>query len=144
MKNYIIGILVILVLVLAGVAFLNSRPKPAEAPAAAPETILTTTTTLPARRPSAEGLPTVITLYHAGEKESLRAVAVANKLESGEENLAAFKSFDTLDDPQTAVLYEVHSVPAIIFLTPSGKVYKKVEGFLSQEEIARIVRSIRD
>jgi hypothetical protein len=138
MKNYIILALVIFVLILAGVIFFG-RQKPI---IVTPENLPTTTTSVKSGQPSDHGVPRVITLYHAGEKESLRAVAVANRLEAGEENLAIFRSYDTLDEPQMAVLYGVNSVPAIIFLTPSGKVSKKHEGYLSQAEIIRIIRSI--
>lgn len=88
-------------------------------------------------------LPKVITLYQKGEGESDLAVYVEKELAAKNRGLANFSSIDTSDEPQMLEFYGVSSVPAVIFITPTGKVYKKHEGYLDQGAILSILKSMK-
>jgi hypothetical protein len=88
-------------------------------------------------------LPKVITLYQKGEGESDLAVYVAKELAAQSRGLAKFSSIDTTDEPQMLEFYGVSSVPAVIFMAPTGKIYQKHEGYLDKAAILKIVKSIK-
>ena len=88
-------------------------------------------------------LPKVITLYQKGEGESDLAVYVVKELAAQASGLAKFSSIDTSDEPQMLEFYGVSSVPAVIFIAPTGKVYQKHEGYLDKAAILKIIKSMK-
>jgi len=92
---------------------------------------------------ASRALPKIITLYQKGEGESDLAVYVARELAGQARGLAAFSNIDTSDEPQMLEYYGVSSVPAIIFLSPAGKVVQKHEGYLDKAAILKVLRSIK-
>jgi hypothetical protein len=97
-------------------------------------------------KPTAVGekaaLPRVITLYQKGEGESDLAVFVANELAAKNKGLAEFSTIDTLNEPQMTEYYGITAVPTVVFLTPSGRIYARHEGYLDQAGILRMLRSM--
>ena len=87
-------------------------------------------------------LPRVITLYQKGEGESDLAVFVSDELAAKNKGLAQFSTIDTLNEPQMTEYYGVTSVPTVVFLTPSGRIFARHEGYLDQAGILRTLRSI--
>lgn len=134
-RSYLLLAVVIVVLVVAAIS-LTWLNKPGEKPI----TATNPAGTLEAR--VAEKL-TVITLYQKGEGESDLAAFVASELAAKNSGLAKFKVINTLDDPQIMDFYGVTSVPAIVFLSPSGKVARKHEGYLDKALIVNILKSMK-
>ncbi len=88
-------------------------------------------------------LPKVITLYQKGEGESDLAVYVSKELARESRGVANFSVIDTSDEPQMLEYYGVSSVPAEIFISPSGKVYKVHEGYLDKAKILATLKSAK-
>ena len=134
-RNLIIALVVILLVLIAGglyQAVIKPRQKPVNVPPGG------------AAMKLPKPLPTVILLYQKGEGESDLAVFVADELSTKNNDLANFKSVNTLDEPQMTEFYGVNSVPALIFLTPSGKIFNKHEGYLNKNAIIKIIGSIKE
>lgn len=93
--------------------------------------------------PEAKALPKVITLFQKGEGESDLAVFVGKELAAKSRHLAAFSMVDTSDEPQMLGYYGISSVPAVIFITPAGKVYKVHEGYLEKAAILGTLKSMK-
>ena len=93
---------------------------------------------------TARALPRVITLYQKGEGESDLAVFVSNELAAKNKGLAKFSTIDTLNEPQMTEYYGVTAVPTVVFLTPSGRIYARHEGYLDQAGILRTLRSLAE
>ena len=87
-------------------------------------------------------LPRVITLYQKGEGESDLAVFVSHELAVKNKGLAEFSTIDTLNEPQMTEYYGISAVPALVFLTPEGKIFARHEGYLDQAGILRTLRSL--
>ena len=134
MKKYMFPLLVIVLFVFGLFSVFNFlRPKtPAVQPAksAAPKVA------------SSKPLPRVVTLYQKGEGESDLAFFVSRELAAKNVVLANFSAVNVLDDPQLVEYYGVETTPALIFLLPSGKLYKKHEGYLDKQRIMAIVATI--
>ena len=88
-------------------------------------------------------LPKVITLYQKGEGESDLAAFVSKELSSKQKGIAVFRTVNVLDEPQMAGYFGVSSAPTIVFIMPSGKIYKKYEGYLDKGRILQIIRSMQ-
>lgn len=125
---------VVIVLLVAGAALLWFSLRSAK---------LSTLPPPPTGTQEAKVLPKVITLYQKGEGESDLAVYVAKELAARNRGLANFSNIDTSDEPQMLEFYGVSSVPAVIFITPAGKVYKKHEGYLDKDAILSVIKSIK-
>ena len=134
-KLNLMVLVVVIIIVVAGGAFLLW-------PALQPSKLPPPPVTGKMASPEAKALPKVITLYQKGEGESDLAVYVSKELvrESG---AAAFSAIDTSDEPQMLEYYGVNSVPAVIFLTPVGKVYKVHEGYMDKGAILGTLKSMK-
>jgi len=132
----LIGLAVIAGLVVAGLLFCFSGIVSAPS---------LTTTTLPtfkaAPEPAAPKIK-VLTLYQKGERFSNLAVGVSSALGKKFQDLAIFQSINLLEEPQLAGFYDISSAPAVVFVSPGGKVLYTHEGFLAKEEIIRKISEL--
>jgi hypothetical protein len=128
------AVIIILLAVLAAVLWPRFQPAQLPPPPAAPKT---------ATQEAAKALPKVITLFQKGEGESDLAVFVGKELARQARGLAAFSLVDTSDEPQMLEYYGVSSVPAVIFISPAGKVYKVHEGYLDKAAILATLKSMK-
>jgi hypothetical protein len=87
-------------------------------------------------------LPKVITLYQKGEGESDLAAFVAREMAAEFKDKAKFRAINVLDEPQMSDYFGVTTVPAIVFLLPSGKLFKVFEGYLDKNKILSVLNSI--
>jgi len=87
-------------------------------------------------------LPKVITLYQKGEGESDLAAFVAREMAAKFKDKASFRVINVQDEPQISGYYGVTTVPAIVFLLPSGKLFKVFEGYLDKDKILGVLNSI--
>jgi thiol-disulfide isomerase/thioredoxin len=87
-------------------------------------------------------LPKVITLYQKGEGESDLAAFVSKELSGAAKIQAVFRAINVQDEPQMAEFYGVSNIPAIVFLLPSGKVYKKIEGYMDKRKILGVLAAM--
>jgi len=125
---YILLLILAIVLVVVGISRLVKK-----APEGAPPAIKLVT---PEAVPEKKLLPKVITLYQKGEGESDLAAFVSKEL-SKQKGIAVFRTVNVLDEPQMASYFGVSSVPTIVFILPSGKIYKKHEGYLDKGQILK-------
>ncbi len=130
----LIAVIVILLAVLAAVLWPKFQPAQLPPPP---------TSTKTATPEAVKAMPKVITLFQKGEGESDLAVFVAKELARQARGLAAFSMIDTSDEPQMLGYYGVNSVPAVIFITPAGKVYKVHEGYLEKAAILATLKSMK-
>ncbi len=130
----LVAIIVVLLAVLAAVLWPKLQPAELPPPPTAPKT---------ATQEAVKATPKVITLYQKGEGESDLAVFVAKELAKQARGLAVFNMIDTSDEPQMLEYYGVSSVPAVIFITPAGKVYKVHEGYLEKAAILATLKSMK-
>ncbi len=130
----LIAVIVVLLAVLAAVLWPKFQPPQLPPPPTAPKT---------GSQEAVKALPKVITLFQKGEGESDLAVFVGKELSRQARGLAVFSMIDTSDEPQMLGYYGVNSVPAIIFLTRAGKVYKVHEGYLEKGAILNILKSMK-
>jgi hypothetical protein len=127
-------IVALIALLVIGAALLWLSLRPTSVPPPPPKTAATQ---------EAKALPKVITLFQKGEGESDLAVYVQKELSAKAGTVANFSVIDTSDEPQMLEFYGVNSVPAIIFLTSAGKVYRVHEGYLDKGAILSILRSMK-
>jgi len=84
----------------------------------------------------------VLTLFQKGDGEFDLAAYVSRGLAWELKGIAIFQSIDVSGDAQIADYYEISSFPAVIFLSPAGKVLSKHEGYLSKEDILSTLKSL--
>ena len=87
-------------------------------------------------------LPKVVTLYQKGEGESDLAAFVSKELAGAKKIAAVFRAINVQDEPQMAEFYGVSNIPAIVFLLPDGRVYKKFEGYLDKAKILGVLSAM--
>ena len=87
-------------------------------------------------------LPKILTLYQKGEGESELAAFVARELSRELKGVAVSKAINVLAEPQMAEFFGVSITPAVIFLSSSGKVLYKHEGYLDKAEIISRIKSL--
>lgn len=87
-------------------------------------------------------LPKVITLYQKGDGESDLAAFVAREMSAKYKDKAVFHAINVLEEPQMSDYYGVTTAPAIIFLLPSGKLFRVFEGYMDKSQILGILDSI--
>ena len=84
----------------------------------------------------------VVLLYQKGDGESDLLVLVVGEISREKKGLASFHYINTLEEPQMAEFYGISTLPALIYLSPSGKVLFKHEGYQDKEKIiAEILKS---
>lgn len=132
-KNGWLSIVIIAaLLIVAGIVLISLRGAPAPSKKVTGETVTG----------EVKALPKVITLYQKGEGESDLAAFVARELAKGSKSLANFGAVNVLDEPQMAGFFGVSSMPAIIFVRPNGKVYRKYSGYLDKSKIVAVLRTM--
>ncbi|MFA6431147.1 MAG: thioredoxin family protein [Candidatus Margulisiibacteriota bacterium] len=148
-KSYIV---IFVLLLIIGYLFLNrnsselaSNPKEI-APQMITPTSTTTTTIKGAKKSVIKSNKIkilVLTLYRSGEGESDLAAYVSRGMNYEAKDLANFKQLEVSASPQIIESYGVETLPAIIFISPSGKVVHKHSGYADKEELLGILNKIR-
>lgn len=90
------------------------------------------------------GLPKVLTLYQPEDGESDLAVFVSNELLKEARGIATFRLINIEAEPQMAEFYGVSGTPAVVFLTPAGRLFRKHDGYLDKKAILAIVAQIKN
>lgn len=90
------------------------------------------------------GLPKVLTLYQPKDGESDLAVFVSNELGKEARGKAIFRLINVEAEPQLADFYGVSGTPAVVFLTPAGRLFRKHDGYLDKKEILSILAQIKN
>ncbi|MDD4178804.1 MAG: hypothetical protein PHH14_01985 [Candidatus Margulisbacteria bacterium] len=145
MKNYFLwGLLALLLAIFLVVYFLKLggtlAVKPGEK---TPSTMATAAKTGEAVAPVA--IPTsakVIILYQAGEEDSDVQAAIARDLVDEGYNRASIRLVNVAADPQMVEYYDATVFPTLVFISTSGKVYKKQTGVLEKQQLINLVESM--
>jgi hypothetical protein len=136
--NLVIMVVVLAAILALGLFFLrNSQPTAPVQPAQETKPVVAT---VEAR----VGLPKVLTLYQPEDGESDLAVFVSNELNKEARGVATFRLINVEAEPQLAELYGVSDTPAVVFLTSTGKLFRKHDGYLDKKEILSIVAQIKN
>jgi hypothetical protein len=135
--HWIVLVVVLAVLLAVGVYFLRAAQAPAPVqPAQEAKPVATVEARVV--------LPKVLTLYQPEDGESDLAVFVSNELNKEAREKASFRLINVEAEPQLAELYGVSDTPAVVFLTGSGRLFRKHEGYLDKQEILAIVAQIKN
>jgi len=136
--NWVILVVVLVAGLALGVYFLsNSQP-------AAPVQPVQETKPAVATVEVKVGLPKVLTLYQPEDGESDLAVFVSNELLKEARGVATFRLINVEAEPQMAEFYGVSGTPAVVFLTSSGRLFRKHDGYLEKKAILAIVAQIKN
>ena len=84
----------------------------------------------------------IITLFQSGDGESDLALFVSGELAKKYAGRVKFQSVDVEAQPEMAEFYHVVTYPTLLFLSPTGKLLKKHEGYLAKEEIEATINSL--
>ena len=135
MKKFFILMLVMIAVLFAGALIFIPKGAP-------PATSTTTTLDLAVTvTPEARPAQKVITLFQKGEGESDLSAYVARGLSAELKGRVVFTIVDVQEEPQIAEYYNVDSVPTLIFISPTGKIFHRHEGYLSKDAILKILSS---
>lgn len=85
----------------------------------------------------------VVTLYQKGEGESDLAAYASRGMAYELKREAIFSQVNTLDEPQAAVFYGVIEHPTVVFLSASGKVLSKHQGYLEKAEVVALLKKFK-
>jgi len=51
---------------------------------------------------------------------------------------------DVAEDEETGIRFEVGGLPTLLFLRPDGEEIGRTEGYLTYEELARVLKKVRE
>ncbi len=143
-RNFLLFLVLIGVIVVAGVLFINKVAPPAD-------TDLSSSLQTEAGQEASEPVPTTIArkyapptainLYRMGDGESELALFTFKEMAKKYKGRAFFQNIDVEKKPEIASFYKVESVPVIIIKSSSKKIVFRRAGYVDEEELARRLRA---
>ena len=147
-KSYIV--ILILLLVIGYLVYGQKGPQTVAAKTrikpSTTSTLPVSTTIKPAKKAfkkSEKGKLLVLTFYRSGEGESDLSAYVSRGMNYEVKESAVFKQIEVSSNPQIVISYGIETLPATIFLSPSGKTLYKHNGYASKQVMLKVLSMLK-